>query len=193
MIPFPNKKYQIIYADPPWSYKSRMAFGKGAKKSSSEDYYETMAVDEICALPITEIAAKDCLLFIWVTLPKIFEAQKVINAWGFEFKTCAFVWVKKNKVYSEERNRNRGGIDDFMGQGRWTRQNVELCLLATKGRPKRVSAKVRQVIYSEIREHSRKPDRVRTDIIELVGDLPRIELFARQKIVGWECWGKEVL
>lgn len=187
-----DKKYKIIYADPPWSYNSKMALGKGAKRSSAEDYYKTMSTQDICDLPIKDIADNDCILFIWTTFPKLFETQKVINSWGFEYKTCAFVWVKKNKKYSEERNIKRGGIDDFMGQGRWTRQNAEICLLATKGKPKRLSAKVRQIIYSEIREHSRKPDRVRNDIIELVGDLPRIELFARQVVEGWDCFGDEV-
>ena len=190
MIPFTNKKYQIIYADPPWSYNSRMALGKGAKRYSAEDYYKTMTVEDICSLPVQDICEKGCILFMWTTFPKIFEAEKVIKSWGFEYKTCAFVWVKKNKVFSEERNIRRGGIDDFMGQGRWTRQNAEICLLATKGSPKRLSAKVRQIVYSEIREHSRKPDRVRDDIIELVGDLSKIELFARQVIEGWDCWGK---
>ena len=186
------KKYQIIYADPAWNYNSRMALGKGAAKSSAEDYYNVMSIDDIIALPIKEISAKDCILFIWVTMPKLNEVFKVIDAWGFEYKTCGFVWVKRNKVFSDERNKNRNGIDDFMGQGRWVRQNAELCLIATKGKPKRISAKVRQIIYRPIQEHSKKPNEVRERIVELIGDLPRIELFARQIHEGWDVWGNEV-
>ena len=186
------KKYQIIYADPAWNYNSRMALGKGAAKSSAEDYYNVMSIEDIMALPIKEISAKDCILFIWVTMPKLNEVFKVINAWGFEYKTCGFVWVKRNKVFSDERNKNRNGIDDFMGQGRWVRQNAELCLIATKGKPKRISAKVRQIIYQPIQEHSKKPNEVRERIVELSGDLPRIELFSRQETEGWDTWGNEV-
>lgn len=186
------KKYKIIYADPAWNYNSRMALGKGAAKSSAEDYYNVMSIDDIMALPIKQISDKDCILFIWVTMPKLNEVFKVIDAWGFEYKTCGFVWVKRNKVFSEERNKNRNGIDDFMGQGRWVRQNAELCLIATKGKPKRISAKVRQIIYQPIQEHSQKPNEVRERIIELVGDLPRIELFARENHIGWDVWGIEV-
>jgi len=185
-------KYQIIYADPAWNYNSRMALGKGAAKSSAEDYYNVMSIDDIMALPIKEISAKDSILFIWVTMPKLNEVFKVITAWGFEYKTCGFVWVKRNKVFSDERNKNRNGIDDFMGQGRWVRQNAELCLIATKGKPKRISAKVRQIIYQPIQEHSKKPNEVRERIIELVGDLPRLELFARENHIGWDAWGNEV-
>ena len=113
------KKYQIIYADPAWNYNSRMALGKGAAKSSAEDYYNVMSIEDIMALPIKEISAKDCILFIWVTMPKLNEVFKVINAWGFEYKTCGFVWVKRNKVFSDERNKNRNGIDDFMVYRDW--------------------------------------------------------------------------
>lgn len=187
-----SKRYQIVYADPPWNYNSRMALGKGAAKSSAQDYYSTMSIDDICNLPIKSITDKNCILFIWVTMPKLNEVFKVISAWGFEYKTCGFVWVKKNKVYSEERNKKRGGIDDFMGQGRWVRQNAELCLIATKGKPKRISAKIRQIIYQPVQEHSKKPNEVREQIINLIGDLPRVELFARQKSEGWDIWGNEV-
>lgn len=189
-----DKKYNIIYADPPWQYNSRMALGHGAKRSSAEDYYNVMTLEEICGLQgaIDNITADDCVLFMWVTFPKLYEAQYVLGAWGFTYKTVAFNWVKRNKIFNPERANEHGGIDDFMGQGRWTRQNAEICLLATKGKPKRQSAKVRQIIYSPIREHSRKPDETRDRIVELCGDIPRIELFARQFTDGWDCWGDEV-
>ena len=189
-----DKKYQVIYADPPWQYNSRMALGKGANKSSAEDYYNTMSVEEISGLQggIYDISAKDCILFIWTTMPKLFDTQFIISNWGFTYKTCAFVWVKRNKIFNPERAKLHNGIDDFMGQGRWTRQNAEICLLCTKGKPKRVSARVRQIVYDPIREHSRKPDAVRNRIVDLCGDIPRIELFARQAVEGWDCWGNEV-
>lgn len=189
-----SKKYGVIYADPPWQYNSRMALGKGAKRSSSEDYYATMSLEEICGMQgvVHDISAKDCVLFLWTTFPKMYEAQYVISSWGFEYKTVAFVWVKRNKIFVPERAELHGGIDDFMGQGRWTRQNAEICLLCTKGNPKRQSAKVRQIIYSPIREHSRKPDETRDRISELCGNVPKIELFARKDFDGWDCWGDEV-
>lgn len=191
--PLPNKKYNIIYADPPWKYNSRMAPGHGARRSSAEDYYPTMSRDDLCGMreAIRDISADDCVLFMWVTFPKLFDAPYVLGSWGFDYKTVAFTWVKRNKIYNRDRANKHGGIDDFMGQGRWTRQNAEICLLCTKGRPRRVSAKVRQIVYSPIEEHSKKPDIVRDKIVELCGDLPRIELFARQAAEGWDCWGNE--
>lgn len=133
-------------------------------------------------MPVKELAADDCILFMWVTFPTLQEAFSVIEAWGFTYKTVAFAWVKQNRKTSSL----------FWGMGHWTRANVELCLLATKGTPKRKSASVHQVIISPIEEHSKKPDVVRDRIIELAGDLPRIELFARQTVHGWDAWGNEV-
>lgn len=106
----------------------------------------------------------------------------MIKAWGFEYKTVAFVWVKQN--------RKGGGI--FTGMGHWTRSNAEICLLATRGKPIRFSKSVHQIIMSPVEQHSKKPDIVRHKIVELAGDLPRIELFARQKTPGWDVWGNEV-
>ena len=111
-------------------------------------------------------------------LPQDFE---VIKAWGFKYKTVAFTWVKENKSEGY-----------FTGLGYWTRANPEMCLLATKGKPKRISKSVRQLVMDKRREHSRKPDRIRNDIVELCGDLPRIELFARQRVDGWDNWGNQV-
>lgn len=170
------KKYQIIYADPPWKYQGKMM------NSSVTDHYQWLNLDTICSLPIKNIMAEDCILFLWVTLPKLNEFIKVVESWGFKYKSVAFVWVKLNK---------KNG-DYFMGQGRWTRANSEICILATKGRPKRVSARVRQLVVSPIQKHSQKPKEVKNRIIQLVGDLPRIELFARQKTPGWDVWGDEV-
>lgn len=174
---FPNKKYNIILCDPPWSYNDKaLAGNRGACCK-----YTVMNIDDIKYLPIHEIADKNCLLFLWITMPKLNEVFDVIKAWGFEYKTVAFTWVKKYK-----------NGDNFMGMGRWTRANAELCLLCTKGKPKRISASVRQIIESVPEKHSKKPDIVRDKIIELCGDLPRIELFARQRAEGWDSWGNEI-
>ena len=178
MIPFPNKKYQIIYADPPWSYQDKaLAGNRGAGCK-----YPTQSAEWLNSLPVKDIADKDCILFLWVTMPKLNECFDLIKAWGFEYKTSAFVWVKRNKISSTW----------FMGMGRWTRANAEICLLATKGKPKRINAGVHSIIDTPIERHSKKPDCTKDKIIKLCGDLPRIELFARQKTEGWDCWGNEV-
>lgn len=171
-----QKKYSIIYADPPWRYD--MKKGQGV----AENHYSTMGIKEICGLPVQEICAKDCALFLWVTFPQLPEAFKVIKAWGFCYKTVAFVWIKQNK----------SGRGYFFGLGYWTRSNAEICLLAVRGKPKRVSKKVFQLIVSPLQEHSRKPAEARERIVELMGNLPRIELFARQQSPGWDVWGNEV-
>lgn len=179
-------KYSIIYADPPWDYKDSNC--KGAAKK----IYKTMSENDIGKLPINEIADDNSVLFMWATFPKLKEALFVIESWGFTFKTCAFVWVKANKRYNNEAYIFNAGIDDYMGLGRWTRGNAEICLLATKGKPKRINVGVRQIIYEKVARHSQKPNETRKRIVQLIGNLPRIELFSRQKFDGWDCWGNEV-
>ena len=176
MIPFPDKKYNIIYADPPWKYRGKMM------NSSVTDHYGIMDINDICNLPIPKISDENCVLFLWVTLPKLNEFMKVVDAWGFEYKTTAFVWVKKNKVANSF----------FMGLGRWTRANPEICILATKGKISRKKKNIRQLQVCSIEEHSKKPNTFRDLIVKLCGDLPRIELFARQKTKGWDAWGDEI-
>jgi N6-adenosine-specific RNA methylase IME4 len=173
------KKYQIIYADPPWSYVDKaLAGNRGAICK-----YPVMNIDDIKKLPINEMSDENCILFLWVTMPKLNEVFEVIKSWGFEYKTVAFTWVKRNKKSPSW----------FWGMGRWTRANAELCLLATKGKPKRVSAAISSIIDTPIEGHSKKPDIVRNKIVELTGKgLARIELFARQKTEGWDVWGNEV-
>ena len=175
----PAKKYNIIYADPPWSYHTWS--GKGKEKKSAENHYPCMKKEEIQQLPVPDICAQDCVLFLWVTFPCLEEGLELIKKWGFTYKTCGFTWVKKNKVADTW----------FTGLGYWTRANAELCLLATKGSPKRLSKAVNQVVDARIRAHSQKPDEVRDRIVELMGGLPRIELFARSAAEGWDCWGNE--
>lgn len=170
------KPYQIIYADPPWHYDQKGVEG------AAEKQYPTMSLEDICKLPVGGISAKDSILFLWATFPQLPAALKVISAWGFKYKTVAFVWLKKN----------RKADSWYFGLGFWTRGNAEVCLLATRGHPKRKSNKVHQFIISPIEGHSKKPDIARDKIVELAGDVPRIELFARQTTPGWDAWGNEV-
>jgi N6-adenosine-specific RNA methylase IME4 len=178
VTPFPNQQYQIIYADPPWSYRDKaLAGNRGA-----ECKYAVQSPEWLKALPVADLAAPNCALFCWVTMPKLDEIWDIFDSWGFVYKTCAFTWVKRCRV-SDAWN---------WGMGRWTRANAELCLLAIKGHPKRISAAVHSVVDTHIEGHSKKPDVVRNRIIELLGNLPRIELFARQRAQGWDAWGDEL-
>lgn len=173
-----EKRYSIIYADPPWLYRDKALSGSRGACCKCP----CMRIKDICSLPIQRITNEDCFLFLWTTFPMMRESLAVIEAWGFTYKTAAFTWVKKNKKQDTL----------FMGMGNYTRSNAEVCLLATKGKPKRISASVHSVIFSPVEQHSKKPDETRERIVKLCGDLPRIELFARQKCSGWDCWGNEV-
>ena len=170
------QKYAAVLADPPWRY------ARSKVQGSAEKHYPTMSLEDICALPVGDIAAKDSVLFLWATFPQLPEALQVIKAWGYTYKSIAFLWLKQNK-------KSPGW---FYGLGFWTRGNAEICLLATKGRPKRQNAGVHQFIISPIEGHSKKPDVTRDKIVQLLGDVPRVELFARQKAEGWDSWGNEV-
>lgn len=167
-------KYRIIYADPPWSDGGRND-ARGIKSK-----YPTMETEELCNFPIKNLAEEDCFLFIWVVSARLKDAFKVIEAWGFEYKTIAFVWIKTT-------NQNTF----YYGMGNWTRSNAELCLIATKGNCKRINADVNQIVKAPRKEHSKKPNEVREKILRLCGDLPRIELFARTKVHGWDVWGND--
>lgn len=175
-----DKKYSIVYADPPWTFKTYSE--KGREKKSAEVHYPCMKKEDIQNLPIPNICDDNCILFLWVTFPCLEEGLELIKKWGFKYKTCGFTWVKRNKKSNSY----------FTGLGYWTRANAELCLIATKGKPKRISKSVKQVCDARIMEHSKKPNEIRDRIVELCGDLPRIELFARQHVDGWDCWGNEV-
>jgi N6-adenosine-specific RNA methylase IME4 len=178
MIPFPDKKYQIIYADPPWKYNDKLPSGHGG----AEEHYKCMTMSDIKKLPVRKISDDNCILFLWITFPMLQEGLDTIRSWGFNYKTSGFVWVKKNK----------SDCGFFFGLGRWTRGNTEVCLLATKGKPKRANKSTSQLIFDPLTKHSKKPAIIRDRIVELTGDLPRIELFARQKTEGWDVWGNEI-
>lgn len=173
-----DKKYNIIYADPPWSYKDKAQAGKRGACFK----YSVMNLQDISNLPIKQLAEEHCVLFLWVTMPMLKEGLQLIEKWGFTYKTNAFTWVKTNKKSNTL----------FWGMGNWTRANAELCLIATKGKPKRIAANIHSVVMTPIEQHSKKPDEVRERIVKLCGDCHRIELFARKQVDGWDCWGNEV-
>ena len=178
---WPSKQYNIILADPPWAYRN---FSGGKAKGtttygSAAHHYPCMDTPSIQGLPIRDIAAKDCWLFLWATFPNIQAALCTINAWGFEYKTVAFTWVK---------TRGKGW---YSGLGFYTNGNAEVCLLARRGRVKRVANNVKQLIVYPVGRHSAKPPEARDRIVQLCGDLPRIELFNREVVTGWDAWGNE--
>jgi N6-adenosine-specific RNA methylase IME4 len=174
-------KYDVILADPPWKFEVwDRDTGSGR---SAESHYPTMAIQDICDLQIGNIAEDNAALFLWVVWPSLREAFDVVETWGFIYKTVAWTWVKAN----------RGGFGHFMGMGYYTRANTEPCLLAVKGNMPVQAHDVLALIYSPVREHSRKPDEQYAKIERLYPDRNYLELFAREKREGWHCWGNEVL
>lgn len=167
--------YSVIYADPAWTFKTYSNKGKGR---SAEAHYDCMSLEDIKALPVSDWAAKDCVLLMWITDPMLEKGFEVIKSWGFIFKTVGFYWVKTSK----------DGIKYPINCGYYSRGNPEQCLLATRGKPKRLNADVRKLIISPRREHSRKPDEI-YDRIERLFDGPKLEMFARQSYPGWDAWG----
>jgi len=168
-----GKKYKIIYADVPWTYSN---------KTMCPTPYPTMTLSEIKSLPVAEIAEGDCALCFWTTMPKFGDALEVVKAWGFEYTGDVFAWKKLNS--------KNGGT--YCGLGYWTQSNIELCLICTRGNPKRVGTDVKQWIEAPVGRHSAKPAETRARIIRLFGDEPRIELFARETTPGWVAIGNEI-
>lgn len=183
-----NKKYKIIYADPAWSYNDKRKGSLGG----AENHYSCMSITDIKNLKIADIADENCILFLWVVFPMLQEGLDVIKAWGFEYKTLGFSWIKTNKEDGQPR----------FGIGYYTKSNCEVCLIGIKGRPEIKSNSVSSVVIHPIAEHSKKPDFIREKIVELMGDIPRVELFARDngdkdlfgknRMDGWDTWGNEV-
>ncbi len=176
--------YRVIYADPPWRFATWSEKGKGR---SPEAWYDCLGLEEIAAIPVREWAARDCVLLIWVTDPMLERAFHVLRAWGFTYKTVGFCWIK---LRPGARGRLLSREDFFTGLGFWTRANAELCLLATRGRPRRRASDVRRLIVSPRREHSRKPEEA-YERIERLLEGPYLELFARSSRPGWDSWGLE--
>ena len=171
-------KYKVILADPPWKYSD--------KRKNDPAYagitYDVMATKDLCELPIKQIADKDCMLFLWTTSPMLPDALEVMKAWGFKFKSVAFVWVKMNTKSNTP----------VALMGRYTLGSCEYVLVGTKGTPKRVNKTIRQLVQEKRAGHSVKPKEVHRRIVELCGDVPRIELFARDTVDGWECLGNGI-
>jgi site-specific DNA-methyltransferase (adenine-specific) len=191
-IPFPAKKYQVILADPPWRFTGLGSKGiRSARMRSDkpnlhtnirvEEKYPTMSIDELKQLPVTNIAAENAVLFLWTTDAHLPYALDIMRSWGFTYAIVAFVWNKKERSGKQ-----------VCYYGYWTMKGTELCLLGRKGKVRPVVHNVRQLIEAPRREHSTKPDEVRTRIVILIGDVPRIELFARSTVPGWDSWGLEV-
>jgi len=182
----PRHHFGAILADPPWVFETWSDRGKGR---SAEQHYPTMTFQDLALMPVEKLAAPDCVLFLWVTWPCLQQGLHLIAAWGFGYKTCGFDWTKADNTqpdfFQEE-------VSPQIGMGYWTRAGSEPCLLATRGKPKRLHADVRQAIVEPRREHSRKPDGIHERIERLVAG-PYLELFARQSDrPGWTFWGNDV-
>ena len=181
---FPDKKYRVIYADPPWSFSSKelQKYG-GVRFTSMDKHYPTQHKDWIKNLPVKNVCMDDCALFLWTTDAHLKEAIETIEGWGFKYITVAFVWEKKTKTGKTVHN-----------LGAWTMKNYELCLFGTRGRMLKHKKKnnIPQKVEALRTKHTKKPEQVRKNIEKLFGDVPRIELFAREKHIGWDCWGDEV-
>lgn len=179
-----EKKYNIIYADPPWSFSSKqLQKEKGKRFNSLENVYHTEKTENMKNWNIKRICNNDSAIFMWTTDAHIKEAIDLMESWGFKYVTIAFIWSKRSKNNKE-----------IYTLGAWTLKNCEICLFGTRGQMLKYKKSncIRQLVKAERTKHSKKPDLVYSLIEELFGDLPRIELFARQQVKGWDCWGDEV-
>jgi len=175
------EKYKVIYADPPWHYNDKREKHPRLCGGATV-HYPVMKVSDITCLPVRDIRDNDSILFLWATFPNLREALQVIEAWGFEYRTLGFSWIKTNK---------RNG-KPFFGIGHYTKSNCEVCLIGVKGSPKIDSNFVSSVVMSPRFGHSQKPDEVRDRIVQLCGDVPRLELFARERTQGWDAMGYDI-
>lgn len=190
----PRRHFGVIVADPPWHFKSRTALQMQNFNSrrDAEKHYPIMSLDDIKAMPVQELAAKDAHLFLWTTGPCLFQAGEVMKAWGFRYSTMAFVWAKFRKAYNPNQLRVTPTADsDFhVGLGLTTRKNAEFVLLGRRGSPKRIAKNVRELILAPRREHSRKPDEI-FNRVERYCVGPYLDLFSREQREGWASWGNE--
>ena len=181
----PRQKYAAIAADVPWHHKSYST--KGQARSPSR-YYSIMSLDDICALPVADIAAKNAHLFFWTTQPHLEQAFVVLRAWGFKYSSCFRFWVKLNPRAADQMFLREA--DFHRGMGFTTRKNVEPCLLGRRGSPKRLRKDLGDILIAARRQHSRKPDQFYADVESYCAG-PRIDLFSRQERDGWDCFGNE--
>lgn len=178
-MPFSKqRKYGVIYADPPW-FRNWIPQEVGHNEVS---HYDCLNFGDLARLPVTDLAANHCVLFLWTTDSYLPRALELVQAWGFQYWTVAFYWVKLNPAAKHV---------GFTGFGYWTRADTEQCLLATRGNPTRRAKDVRRLIVEPRLEHDRKPDCARDRIERLVAG-PYLDLFARETKKGWDCWGNQV-
>jgi len=183
-----SKKYQVIYADPPWSYYNDASVTPEQVGNNVliKPPYSVLSSKDICNIPVSQISDDDCILFIWTTDFHLEKCLNVINAWGFKYRTMGFVWQKLDK---------KNNPVCSTGGAYTMKSGVELCLLAAKGRsPKLINKRnIKSLVVSQRDHHSKKPDEVRNRINNLVkNDVNKIELFARHRFDGWDAWGNEV-
>jgi len=188
-------KFQLILCDPPWAFRTHSGDHRTPtqkKFNEAEDHYPTMSFEEMAALPVSDVAAKDCALIMWAVGSHIDEALALGKAWGFTFKTDAFYWLKQKMIDAMQIDLFTDDIDPpRISMGYYTRKQVEPAFLFTRGKPKVMAHDVRQAIIAPIREHSRKPQEIYGRCERLIGG-PYLEMFARQAHPGWDCWGNQV-
>ncbi len=173
--------YDVILADPPWKYDKKVT--GGSLSSGACQQYSVMDIKDIASLPIGDLIGDNCALFMWVVSPKLYDGIDVIwESWGFRYVTKAWTWVKANK----------SGFGFFTGMGHYTRANTEDCYLCIKGSMPVARHDIQALIYSPVREHSRKPDEQYAKIEKLYPSMKYLELFARKKRAGWDSWGNEI-
>lgn len=186
--------YKAILADPPWHFRARTALqvGNWTSRRDAEKHYSVMGLEDIKAMPVKDLAAKDAHLFIWTTGPCLQHTFEVIEAWGFRYSAVAFTWVKLKRSFDALQLRVLPTLESdlHVGLGLTTRKNAEFCLLARRGNARREAKNVREIILSPVREHSRKPDEVYSRVQRYCAG-PYLELFGRQSRPGWEVWGNE--
>lgn len=180
----PKGKAGAISLDPPWPYKTRSP--KGGKRGAIR-HYPTMTIEEIKAMPVKELAAKNCWVFLWTTGNNLHTAIECFRSWGVPFSTMGFVWIKTNRTMGELFYDRKSF---WIGMGHTTRKNAEFCLLGRIGRPARLSRRVHELIIAPRREHSRKPDQAYERIQEFCAG-PYYEVFSREERKGWITWGNE--
>ncbi len=186
-------RYALILTDPPWETLLWSGAKRTPTQKTGDDHYPVMSAQDMAALPIAEIAADDAVLAMWVIGSHLDQALDLGRAWGFEFKTDLFYWAKQRRLHPDQIVLFSQDVAPApIGMGKYTRKQVEPCLLFKRGKGLRVcDHSVRQLIVAPKREHSRKPDEQYPALESLFGDVPRVELFARTTRTGWDSWGNQ--
>jgi N6-adenosine-specific RNA methylase IME4 len=191
--------YGCIVADPPWLFRARTALqmSNWTSRRDAEKHYAVMGIDDIASLPVRDLAAPDCHLFLWITGPLLVEGKhvEIMKTWGFRPSSVGFTWIKLKKKFDAAQLsfRPTAEADLHVGLGLTTRKNAEFCLIGRRGNCRRDSKRVREIIMAPVREHSRKPDEFRRRVAEYIGPGVQVcELFARERHLGWDAWGLEI-